>query len=883
MSRYETRSRQFGLVSGIQQPASDMVLAVEPAGALAPAARKGRLYIVAETAQDVARGRDACQLVCRTVRKHFYDDPSFSVTSSLRKALLAANQALYQQNFGAPAPKRAHVGVTCVVVKGEDLYIAQLRPAQAYLLAEGTLRALPASGAWRQRPEQSAAYFQPNALGNSLTLEPEFFRAVLRPGDGLLLVTSNLAGVLGREAVTRLLRAAEPGDAADGLVALCREHGIAEAHGLALGVYAALRAGRPAGERGVGPGERLALAVRGAGAWLAQLAADAAGLFGGRTAGERRRASRARAREQAEAKRLTTPHEEPQFSANPPPIPRPLDLGVPVEQLAAEEHDRRRWQVDTLQVRPAELRRLPPSALLGEGGVAAPPPERALDLSDTPGMAALGREARPARGTLPPDETPFGPRRNVLQRMRVALSGRERRRRKRPSPNAVVRPRRQPGLSYRKQRTPFPWLLLLLLVSLVAVLVLYGTNLTRENAQRQTDTTLVLAEQAVAAVRDAPDDSTARERLAAAREALAELQASGTVTATVESRRRFDELEREYERALAAVQKLTYFEDLEEVARHPVPGGAFDSIVVPPPPRGITNTVGFASLYLLDTNAGVLYRTPREGGTPQPFLRPDDVIAPNPAAVGRVRAQAWRVDNIVALAQSAEGGPFTYYFRNGESWAYSILAGSEEWGRVGEPFRVGNYEGNLYVWGVQRGNILRYLSGRFGEFPEPWVQNDGGQQFENALDLAVDGKIYLLQPTGAVLVFATDQTTLERGFEREIPAPAVDPPLTTATRFFVSGEAPEAGFVFLVDNVNERVIQLDKITGELIQQIRARPEAGFDLGKLTSLAVDETTGRPALYLVNREQVLRGSLPDRPEPFRPAGTPSPATPQPTTSP
>ena len=83
-----------------------------------------------------------------------------------------------------------------------------------------------------------------------------------------------------------------------------------------------------------------------------------------------------------------------------------------------------------------------------------------------------------------------------------------------------------------------------------------------------------------------------------------------------------------------------------------------------------------------------------------------------------------------------EGGPFTYYFRNGESWSYSILAGSEEWGRVGEPFRVANYEGNLYVWGVQRGNVLRYLSGRFGEFPEPWVQNDGGQQFARRLLLA---------------------------------------------------------------------------------------------------------------------------------------------------
>jgi hypothetical protein len=869
MSKYETRSGQFGLVGGSKQPASDMVLAVEPAGGFTPAARKGRLYVVAETAQDTARGREACQLACRTIRKQFYDDPSFSVTAALRKALLAANHALYQQNFGAPAAKRAYIGVTCAVVKGEDLYIAQIKPSQAYVLAEGKLRAIPAGANWRQG---GTAYFKPNALGNSLTLEPEFFRAVLRPGDALLLTSSTLADVLDRETVTRLLRAAEPAAVAAGLVELCGEHEIGDAHGLSVGVYTALAPSRSAG--GVGVGEATTLAIRGIGEQFARLSAQAGWLLRGAEArGAQRRATAARTRDRAEDERLNVPYEEPAFSPDPPPDPRPIDLGEAPHPLSSERAGRR-WKVDTLQVRPPELRRLTPSSFLGEGGnPALPPLDRAIDLSDTPGMAALGRDARPGRATLPPDETPFGPRRTLLQRIGVAVN-RQRRRRNQRSPQAVVRPRRQPGLSYRKQRTPFPWLLLLLLVSLVTVLVLYGTNLTRENAERVTDNTLVLAEQAVAAVRDAPDDATARERLATARAALADLQASGTVTATLENRRRFDELAREYERALAAVQKLTYFEDVELVAEHPVPGSAFDTVVVPPPPRGITNTVGFASLYLLDSNAGILYRTPRTGGTPQPFLRSDEVVAGSPLAVGRVRAQAWRYDNIVVVAQSADGGPFTYYFRNGENWAYSLLAGSEEWGRVSEPFRVANYEGNLYVWGVVPGNILRYQSGQFGQFPDPWVENPGGKQFESALDLAVDGKIYLLQPDGSVLVFAFNEATGERAFEREIAPPAVDPPLAAATRFFVSGESPEAGFIFLVDASNERVIQIDKVSGELIQQTRVRPESSYDLGQLNSIAVDEGAARPTLYLVmNAGQVLRATVPERPEPFRAEGTPT----------
>jgi hypothetical protein len=54
MPRNETRSSQLGLISGIRQPQSDMVLVAEPAALFAPEARKGQLYIVAEAEGDVA-------------------------------------------------------------------------------------------------------------------------------------------------------------------------------------------------------------------------------------------------------------------------------------------------------------------------------------------------------------------------------------------------------------------------------------------------------------------------------------------------------------------------------------------------------------------------------------------------------------------------------------------------------------------------------------------------------------------------------------------------------------------------------------------------------------------------------------------------------------
>jgi hypothetical protein len=75
---------------------------------------------------------------------------------------------------------------------------------------------------------------------------------------------------------------------------------------------------------------------------------------------------------------------------------------------------------------------------------------------------------------------------------------------------------------------------------------------------------------------------------------------------------------------------------------------------------------------------------------------------------------------------------------------------------------------------------------------------------------------------------------------------------------------------------NHRVLEINKQTGALIQQVRARPDSAIHLDQLTSLYVDASGSRPVLYLVNGGQVLRGALPDRPPPFRPASkTPAPA--------
>lgn len=870
MVNNEPRTSQLGLVSGIQQTTSDMVLQVEPAVLFSPEARKGRLYILAETAPEPARGHDAVQVVLRTIRKVFYGDSSYSVTSSLRKAISAANHTLYQQNFNSPSQRRVVVGVTCAVLKDNDLYIAQIEPTQAYLQAEGKLRAMPQVVSWNSGQHAPAPMLKPASIGASLTVEAAFYRAVVRPNDRLLMCSSNLSRLLSQEDMQGLLRRPEASDITEKLREICDANALSDAQALVLAIHPALSEhaqAAPLSRSGVS--ERGRLLARTVGQSLGRVTGEAARLVRPKGHGEKDKTDLRLERAQREKQQMQTMPDEPPPLPVEPIVIKPLDVGHSLDEAVAQERDERNERLRRLGAapeRPDDLA-MPPSAFLGEGSYPAPPApgEPRIDLSDTPGMAAVsGVGYRPPS---PPSLEPTVGERltqpvtwissTVQQQMR-------RRRLRRPPPSAMPRVRRRPGLSYRREGPPFPWLMLLLLVALVSVLVVYGRSQLQVTAEKNANDTLNVAEQAVADIPTAQDEATQLQKLEIANRALEQVRASGVITATEDNLQRFTAAERDYEMAQEAIQKLTYFGDLVEVGRHPQAAAniAFTSVVVPPPPGTITNTVAFESVYLLDTT-GTVYRMPRNGGSVEPILKPSDIgLVGQP--IGPVRAIAWREDNVVAVAQN-DGG-FTYCFRNGDAWNFGNLGGSAEWGRTvpinDKRFHVSTYGGNLYVWGALPGDVLRYRSGQFGDLYEPWIADNGGQKTDVSIDLAIDGNINLLQPDGSIQVYNANV------YQKTVAPPQVDPKFDTATSFFVTGDG-ESGYFYLVDTLQERILQVEKTTGTVLQQMHARDSGPMRLNLLSTVYVDDSGARPQLYMINGSQLLRASLPDLPRPLRAA--------------
>ncbi|PDW03911.1 hypothetical protein [Candidatus Viridilinea mediisalina] len=845
MQRVETLTAQLALVEGTYEEQSDLIKLVEADALDATMRRKGQLYLLVEAHHTGPQALAACHIVRRVIFQGFYSDSSYSVTSSLRAAIRLANKALYEHNFKLPDEQRVFVGLSCAILRDTDLFLAQVPPTQAYLLAEGRLRALPTHPSWDPAHVSIAPFVRSGALGASLFIEPELYRCSMNSGAGMLLCTSSFAPLLGRIELDHALRQGDPAVVMERLRQAATAHELGEAHALSMTVTAvrkqALRLPRGAGRATSEPAERAG--------WLQRLGSAVLRVV-------RPQLDEPQPEPTAPDSLRQLP---PQPTLSPKPIPRPppIDLGPGIDEHYAQM---RRKDYDTAPVRHENL---PPSAFLGED-LAPGALKQPIDLGD-PIALTPGRPYRPRYEYKPLIDMTWGERLSLpFRRTVLGIEERWRARRVRNSLPPQSPMLRGQGLTYRRLRAPIPWQLLLGLVVTVIVLIFYGIMLTQANEQQLAIEYFEVAEQRLAQVREAPNDAEAMESLELASQAIDEVRSSPTVNDTNPALwLRYQDLQREYERALAAVQRLNFLDNPVVLATHPLETGQFIDLVVPPQLVGVTDTLVIENMNHIyavdaDTRNGRLYRIPREGGQAQPYLTPGQGVGT--AVVGSVRAALWRIDQVIAIDQAPNG--FGYYFQSGGNWNYSKLGASEIW-FPRDRLDVEEYMGNLYIWGAQPNEVLRFRSGFYGDPPDYWLDpaSIAGIDLSTVVDMAVDGSIYLLRSNGTILIFSQGQLVAE------VTPEALNPPINLVRGFSVTGVGPDDGYFFLVDTLNGRIIQVEKTSGRVIQQVKTRPNSSVHFDALTSLVVDTSNPRPILYVVNGNQIIRAELPDLPRPFR----------------
>jgi hypothetical protein len=182
----------------------DTVVVVEPSvGSVART--KGNLYLLVTSRLPGPRAREATRLVAETLRDEYYYDESAGIRQCLAKVLGSANKKLTHQReklgLGATPDGSGPIGVAVAVVRGRELYVATVGPAEAYLVRQARLSTLPDPNAERGLP--------------AAELVPEVWRGELTVGDALCLISANVMARVGMDTLKDALVTLHPQSAVE--------------------------------------------------------------------------------------------------------------------------------------------------------------------------------------------------------------------------------------------------------------------------------------------------------------------------------------------------------------------------------------------------------------------------------------------------------------------------------------------------------------------------------------------------------------------------------------------------------------------------------------------------------------------------------------------
>lgn len=164
----------------------------------------------------------------------------------------------------------------------------------------------------------------------------------------------------------------------------------------------------------------------------------------------------------------------------------------------------------------------------------------------------------------------------------------------------------------------------------------------------------------------------------------------------------------------------------------------------------------------------------------------------------------------------------------------------------GTPRAVGSFEGRFYVLDATADQIWRYepRSDTYPDPPDRYFVTPPPRPLATALDMAIDGNIYVLYTDGMILKFL--------GGERQ-PFEVQGLPGDLGQAIALAVDPDGSGAVYVADRGNRRVIVLGP---DGIFQTQFRAEGAFD--GLEALAVDEVARR--LYVVSAGRLYLAPLP-----------------------
>jgi hypothetical protein len=264
-------------------------------------------------------------------------------------------------------------------------------------------------------------------------------------------------------------------------------------------------------------------------------------------------------------------------------------------------------------------------------------------------------------------------------------------------------------------------------------------------------------------------------------------------------------------------------------------------------------------VYVLDSGEDVVYRHHLDETVEA--LLPDEATAillrraqqVGSNLVGELVDMTWSVAGANrrtgALLVLETGGLLEYLDPRGVT---SLTIGGRERWKI--PVAVMGYAGNFYILDPQAGQIFRYRPGEEGYpgAPEHYFPQDARELLSGAVDMAIDGYVYILYGAGDVRKF-------DGGRPAAFELRGLDRPFSNPTAIYTAPDE-QVRYLYIADAGNRRIVQLEK-DGRFVRQLKPPIEKGMDFADLRSLFVDELAGK--LYLLDGRALYTAPLPPKP--------------------
>ncbi len=764
-----------------------------------------QLCIIAEAVEDSPQAMISAAGVIQAIHDIYAQQDTADPLDTLATAIDTANLALYQQNLRTTPGERILLGLTCLVLRDDELWICQVPPTQLLLSQAGELVALPELLTWGES-------YQPHArndhqgLGATQEATPLLFRTTAEQGDLITLCTSNIARQLATEGLALDPLLGTDADAAIEFLAEQSTSQDATAYAMAIAIVpttATTDQAQPTSDDEFAEED-------GAPSWL------------GRNLRFFQQKLPLAAR-QAFKRRQTAADE----------------FDHDWQAVAEDEQDDARPTIGTLRLNSRQT-----DALAYEPDQGWDDEFRDHHVGQHTHTSAPEKPYDPLDEILPSRQRRANPFQALGSLLALPLlvvgSGLERL----VSTGERRRPVRQQDVELLENRRRRVWPLgnleryqpgglplgrglpLLLLAGLLIVIVVLMVSLRNYQVrveQTRFDTALAQIVQTREAAVASPDRQAGYQQLLALPERLQAIPGAEKVG-------RQDRIAAEAEAIDRAIDQVTAIQRLNPNAMTIIgalPSGLSSSTIVGRPQI----VLGGGKHYLFLN--GTVYLADGRGALTKILTKGDMVGG---TAVGNLLGIAWRETGLFAYTET-QG----ILRDSGGSWALSPLAASGH-----KVTAVDSFGGNLYFLEAERGQVVKYPAGSYTQTPQLWSTTKAQSEITQAIDFAVDKDIYLLMADGRVI-------DLYQGEVKATLTIGVNPPLTgpTAIAAMLDGK-----WLYILDPREGRIIRVAR-DGTQITSFKPAVN-GKSLVGAREIAADEATN--TVYIFTDEGLVSVRLP-----------------------